>query len=322
MIVSFRPAAEPDRSAIFELFSFVFGSPVDADTWEWKYDRNPNPAPSVVAVADGRIVAFYGGFGTRYRGAEGSYPGASAIDVMTNPKARKLGREGLFKGLVFEWYRQCEEAGIPFGFGFPHRRALLVGVKTGDYGIVEPVTEWVKPLLPATSLSRLKRRFLRIVCGARFGAPHDALAEVLHAREGWRTERSSSVLNWRYGSRPGSPYRTWQILDRRGVSRAYAVVRIVSDRLLLVDLEAGDEESGALPDLLDAIADAPHGVPVRTLELRAASHSMLAARAPELGFSPRPSDTTLVMRTFPPDAARFERVSRGFDYRFGDHDIF
>lgn len=322
MIVSFRPAAEADRPAIFELFAVAFGNPVDAETWAWKYDRNPNPAPSVVAVEDGRIVAFYGSFGTRYRGAEGSYPGASAVDVMTDPKGRKLGRAGLFKGLVFEWYRQCEEAGIPFGFGFPHARALLVGVRTGDYRIVEPVTEWVKPLARASPLARLKRRFLRVVSGEAFGAPHDALADVLHAREGWRTERSRTVLNWRYGDRPGAPYRTWQLLDRRGLSRAYAVVRIVNDRALLVDVQSVDEQSGALADLLDAIADAPHTAPVRTLEFRAASRSALAARAGELGFSPRLSDTTLVMRTFPPDAARFERVSRGFDYRFGDHEIF
>ncbi|MFI5120914.1 MAG: GNAT family N-acetyltransferase [Thermoanaerobaculia bacterium] len=321
MIVSFRPASEADRSAIFELFSVAFGSPADPDTWAWKYDRNPNPAPSVVAVADGRIVAFYGSFGTRYRGAEGSYPGASAADVMTDPKARRLGREGLFKSLVFEWYRQCQEAGIPFGFGFPHQRALLIGVKTGDYRVVEPVTEWVKPLAPASPLSRLRRRFLKIVTGEAFGAPHDALAEVLHGREGWRTERSRAVLTWRYGERPGSPYRTWQLLDRRGRSRAYAVTRVVVDRVLLVDLQARDEQSGALADLLDAIADALRSEPVRTLELRAASRSVLAARAPELGFSARASDTTLVMRTFPPDAG-FERASRGFDYRFGDHEIF
>ncbi len=321
MAVSVRRAAESDRPAVFALFPAAFGSPVDVDTWDWKYGRNPNQAPSIVAFADGSLVGFYGSWGTRYRGAEGSYPGVSATDVMTDPRARRLGRQSIFKTLVFEWYRQCAEAGIPFGFGFPHQRHVLVGVRTGDYRIVEPVTEWEKPLAPASTLARLRRRFLRIVAGEPFGAPHDALAEVLHAREGWRTDRSRAVLNWRFGDRPGVPYRTWQVLDRRGRSRAYAVVRVVAGRALLVDVQAGDERSGVLVDLLDAISDSLRGTGVRTLSLRAASRSGLAARAPEMGFSPRASDTTIVMRAFVP-GVDFERASSGFDYRFGDHEIF
>lgn len=321
MNVSTRPAAEADRPALFALFAVAFGSPADPDTWAWKYDRNPHRAPSAVAVADGRVVGFYGGFGTRFCGAEGTRPGVSATDVMTDPKTRRLGRRSLFKTLVEEWNRLCGEAGIPFGFGFPNERHLLVGMKTTGYGAIEPVMEWVKPLAPSSPLSRVRRRFLRIVVGEPFGAPHDALAQTLHAREGWRTERSGSVLNWRYGERPGSPYRTWQLLDRRGRSSAYAVLRVVGDRALLVDLQAEDERSGSLADLLDAIADSLGGTPCRTLELRAASRSLLAARAPELGFAARPSDATLAMRTFMP-GVDLERASRAFDYRFGDHEIF
>ena len=321
MAVSIRRAVEADRPGIFALFSVAFGSPVDTETWAWKYDRNPNQAPSMVAVSEGGVVGFYGSFGTRYHGAEGSHLGASAADVMTDPKARKLGHTALFRTLVHEWYRECHEAGIPFGFGFPHQRALLIGVRTGDYRIVEPVAEWVKPLAPASALSRLRRRFLRIEAGEGFGPGHDALAEILHARPGWRTDRSRAVLNWRYGARPGAPYRVWRLLDRRNRSRAFAVLRVVEDRALLVDLQADDERSGILADLLDAISDSLRGTSVRSLAFRAAARSGLAARAPELGFSPQPSDTTLVMRAFDP-GVDFDRASRGFDYRFGDHEIF
>ena len=45
-----------------------------------------------------RIVGFYGGFGTRYRGAEGNLPGVSAVDVMTHPDARALSHRALFHG--------------------------------------------------------------------------------------------------------------------------------------------------------------------------------------------------------------------------------
>jgi hypothetical protein len=318
---STRPAEAADRPALFALFAVAFGSPADPDTWRWKYDRNPNAAPSTVAVEDGRVVGFYGGFGTRYRGSEGTRPGVSATDVMTDPKARRLGRQGLFRTLVAAWNRQCGEAGIPFGFGFPNARHLLVGVRTTGYNAIEPVVEWALPLGVSSPLAHPRRRFARIVSGEPFGPAHEPLAEALHAREGWRTDRSRAVLNWRYGERPGSPYRAFQLLDLRGRSRAYAVLRVVGDRALLVDLQAEDEGSGAVADLLGAVSRALGGTPARSLELRAASRSTLAARAPELGFSPRASDTTLAMRTFLP-GVDLERASRGFDYRFGDHEIF
>jgi hypothetical protein len=319
--LSTRPAEAADRPALFTLFAVAFGSPADPETWTWKYDRNPNPAPSTVAVEDGRVVGFYGGFGTRFFGAEGARPGVSATDVMTDPKARRLGRQGLFRTLVAEWNRQCGEAGIPFGFGFPNDRHLLVGVRTTGYNAIEPVTEWVRPLAAAPVLARLRRRFLKVVAGEPFGAAHDPLAEALHARAGWRTERSRAVLTWRYGERPGSHYRTFQLVDRQDRSRAYAILRVVGDRALLVDLQAEDERSGATADLLCAVSDALVGTPAQTLELRAASGSVLAARAPELGFAPRASNTTLAMRTFMP-GVDLERASQGFDYRFGDHEIF
>lgn len=321
MTVSVRPAAEADRPALFALFAAAFGNAADPDTWAWKYDRNPSPAPSTVAVEDGRVVGFYGGFGTRFRGAEGTRPGVSATDVMTDPKARRLGRQGLFRTLVAEWNRECGEAGIPFGFGFPNERHLLVGVRTTGYQAIEPVTEWTKALVPAPPRATRKPGFPRVVVGEPFRAAHDPLAEALHARAGWRTERSSAVLNWRFFERPGAPYRTFQLLDATGRSRAYAVLRVVGDRALLVDLQAEDEGSGATVDLLAAVSETLAGTPAKTLELRAASRSVLAARAPEMGFQPRASDTTLAMRTFLP-GVDLERASRGFDYRFGDHEIF
>lgn len=320
MSVSVRPAEEADRAALFELYAAAFGSPADPATWTWKYDRNPNRATCAVAVADGRIVGYYGGFGTRYRGAEGDFPGVSASDVMTDARARTLGRRALFATLVEGFCGFCADAGMPFGFGFPNERHRLAGEKTIGYLPVEPVTEWVKELRAPALLSRLKRRFLRVVVDEGFGPSHDGLAEALHARAGWRTERSREVLEWRFRSRPGAGYRIFQLHDRGGHSRAFAVVRVVGDRAVLADLQAAEERSGDVADLLDAVAGELHAS-ARTLELRAGSRSVLAERAPELGFSPRASDTTFEVRLFDP-AFDIGTAGRTFDYRFGDHEIF
>jgi Acetyltransferase (GNAT) domain len=318
--VSVRPAKEADRPALFELFSVAFGSPADPVTWAWKYDRNPNRVACAVAVQGGRIVGYYGGFGTRYRSAEGNFPGVSASDVMTDPKARTLGRRALFSTLVEGFCGLCADAGMPFGFGFPNERHRLAGEKTIGYRPVEPVIDYMRELRAPSLLSRMRRTLLRVIRDEDFGAPHDALAETLHARPGWRTDRSRDVLEWRYRLRPSTEYLFWQLYGRNGRSRAYAVVRLVGSRAVLADLQAADERSGDIVDLLDAVSsDLPPAA--RTLEFRAGSHSVLAKRAEELGFAPRASDTTFEVRLFDP-AFDVDRAGRAFDYRFGDHEIF
>jgi hypothetical protein len=320
--VFIRPAETADRPALFELFSAAFRSPADAAAWGWKYDLNPHRAQSAVALLEGRIVGHYGGFGTRYVGAGRDLPGVSASDVMTDPGARTLGRRALFATLVEGFCRLSADAGMPFGFGFPNERHRLAGEKTVGYRPVETVTEWVRPLCAPTIRTRLRRRLLRLIRDEGFGSSHESLAELLRSRPGWRTDRSRRTLEWRFRSRPGVNYLTWQLLDRRGRSRAYAVVRLLGERAILADLQAAEERSGDLVDLLDAVsADLP-ATGATMLELRAASRSVLAERArSELGFSPRPSDTTFEVRAFDP-ALDLDAAGRAFDYRFCDHEIF
>jgi len=315
-----RPAEDADRPRLFELFEDAFRAPADPDEWAWKYDRNPNRAPSAVAVRDGRIVGFYGGFGTRYRGAAGDRPGVSASDVMTERAARTLGRRALFATLVDGFCRLCTEAGMPFGFGFPNERHRLAGERVIGYRPVEPAAQWARAL-PFEGPRRLRRRFLKARDAEPFGRAHDSLAESLHARAGWRTDRSARTLAWRFGLRPKVPYRTLQLVDLAGRSRAYAVWRLVGARALLVDVQTRGETAGELADLLAEVAPRLAGTGAECLELRAPSHSRLAAAARELGFSPIPTDTHLEVRPFDP-AFDLEVAGRGFDYRFSDHEIF
>jgi hypothetical protein len=319
--LSIRIAEAADRPRLFELFGKAFGAPASPAEWAWKYDQNPNRAASVVAVKDAWIVGFYGGFGTRYRGAEGNLPGVSASDVMTDPAARTLGRRALFATLVAGFCRVCTDAGMPFGFGFPNDRHRLAGEKVIGYRSVEPAAQWERPLQAETRRGRLRLRLLRARAGEPFGRAHEALSEVLHARAGWRTERTPRALNWRFLERPGGLYTTIQLVDLRGRSRAYAVVRLVGDRALLVDVQARDESDAEWGDLLDAVAENLSGTSATRLELRAASRSRLARAAPALGFAPIPTDTYFEVRPFDP-AFDLDNAGRAFDYRFCDHEIF
>lgn len=321
MTINVRPAAPADRPALLALFRAAFGGEASAEEWAWKYDRNPNPAASAVAVVDGKIAGFYGGFGTRYRGAAGDLPGVSAVDVMTDPAARRLGRHAVFKDLGEAYCRLNREAGAPFYFGFPHERHRALGERLLGYLSVESVGEWTRPLGAQGFLRRLRTRLRTARASAGLSTGHVALAEALHARPGWRTDRSRATLDWRF-SRPGSSYLVRELPGRRGASRGYAAVRVVGDRALLVDLEVADETSGGVFDLLDDVAEALRGSTASLLVLRAARVSRLAQRLEvEGGFAPVAGDCHFEVRPLDP-AFDLARAAPAFDYRFLDHDVF
>lgn len=317
----YRTVTPADRPALLRLFAAAFGEKADPALWAWKYDEGPHRAPSAVAVENGSIVGFYGGWATRYRGAGGDLPGAAAVDVMTDPAARGLG-PGLFAGLASAFSGLCREAGLPFYFGFPHERHRLVGERKAGYASVEPAGQWARPLGPGSLVGPIRRRLLRARVGERVSAAHDSLAEALHARPGWRTDRSRATLNWRFAPHAGASYRVVEILGRRGASRGYAAVRLLSERALLVDLQVKDEASGDVGDLLEAVRASLEGTSAARLEFRAASFSPLASRlAGEFGFVPEPSDCHFEIRPLDP-AFDALAAGRAFDYRFSDHEIF
>lgn len=321
MSIVYRVAAPGDRPALLRLFESAFGEPAAPETWNWKYDRNPHPVPSSVALLDGTPVGFFGGVGTRYRGAGGDLLGVAAADVMTHPAHRRLGKSSLFVDLGLHFFATAAEAGAPYVFGFPNDRHRRTGERSLDYLSIEPAGQWVRPLGSRPFVGPLRRRLLRSRVGDRVSPGHDALAEALHARPGWRTDRSRLTLDWRFAPHAGASYRLVEILDRRASSRGYAAVRLVGERALLVDFQVGDELRGDVGDLLEAVRASLEGSALR-LELRAPSSSPLAARlAAEFGFAPEPSDCHFEIR--PLDTA-FDAVAAGhaFDYRFADHEIF
>jgi hypothetical protein len=319
MAVEVRLADASDRPLLLALSEAAFGAPASPAEWAWKYDLNPNRAASVIAVDDGRAVGFFGGLGTRYRGAKRDVPGAATVDVMTHPDARRLGHRNVFSDVGRAYVTLNARAGIPLDFGFPNERARraeehLLGVKT-----IEPAGQLALSLERPLRRTRLSLRRVRRC--ASLGSAHDRLAEALHAAPGWRTDRSAAALNWRLGARPGVEYGLFHTVDLAGRLRAFAAVRVVGDRALLVDLLAENVNGGALPDLLAGVASAMAGR-ARVLEVRLPRRGALHARlAGELGFAEAATDTHLVIRAFRDDV---DPTAEGaaFDYRFLDHDVF
>ena len=319
MAVEIRAARASDRPLLLALAGAAFGAPPDAAEWAWKYDANPHRATSVIAVDDGRAVGFFGAIGTRYRGAGRDEPGAATGDVMTHPDARRLGHRNVFSDVGRAYVTINAAAGIPLDFGFPNERARraeerLLGVRT-----IEAAGQLARPLDAPIRRARLSSR--RVRRAAALGAAHDRLAAALHAAPGWRTDRSAATLTWRLLARPGVAYELFHAVDVAGRARAFAAVRVVGDRALLVDLQAEDPGGGALPDLLAGVADEMKGR-ARVLEVRLPRRGALHARLTgALGFAEAATDTHLVVRTFR-EGADAAAEGAAFDYRFLDHEVF
>jgi len=314
----FRELSAADLPELSRVFREAFSADLSVREWSWKYFDAPLPGASFVAVVDGRPEGFFGAWGTRYRGADGNLPGVAAVDVMTSRSARALGRQGAFRALASTFFARNGARGSPFVFGFPNDRHRKTGEKLLEYVEVERCGEWERP---PGRLPRGPRLFRRAVREARFGDAHEPLAEALHGRAGWRSDRSARLLDWRFASRPGVDYRAVQLLDLRGRSRGYAVLRRDGGLLRFVDLQVRDEGSGDLPDLLGAVADDP-SLDGAAWRIRAPRRGLLAARlVDELGFAPCESDCSFTVRRLRDDFDVAEAAG-SFDYRFADHDIF
>lgn len=321
MAIEFRPAGKSDRAAILELFEAAFKTPASAADFAWKYDDDPHPALSALAIEDGRALGFIGALGTRYRGAELDARGNTVVDVMTRPDTRSLGRAGLFKRLGEVFRKINADAGTLFDFGFPHERARKIEERLFGCVMSEPCAERGRRLDAPPLLGGLRRRLLRVREGEPFGRAHEHLADLLHARAGWRTDRSVRTLAWRF-SRPGFAYRTFQLLDLAGRSKACAVVAIREGRAALVDLQVASEADGTLVDLVAALQEGLAGVEADRMVLRSPRGGLLASRLEgELGFVPERSDTVLLMHPIA-DGFDFLAPGRTLDYRFSDHDVF
>ena len=320
MTLLVRRAEKADRPALFRLFASVFGAAPGPGEWEWKYDRNPAAGASIAAFLDSEPVGFFGAFATRYVGDGREFPGTSGVDVMTSPEARKLGRHGVYRELGTRFVEENRALGIPFYFGFPNERHRLVGERVLGFRTVEKAGQWSLPAAPARRSAL--RQWLRPVREVEtFSAVHHPVAEALKERPGVRTDRCARTLNWRFSERPGVRYRLLQASGPGRSSRGYAVVRLLGERALVVDLQAQDEGSGTVPDLLDAASALAATEGARTIELRASRRGLLAARAAELGLSELPSDCCLELIPVDPGFP-LDPVIASFDYRYGDHDVF
>jgi hypothetical protein len=292
------------------------------EAWRWRYRDHPLGSHRItVAVArDGELLGHYGGYPVEWR--HPSQPQRLRShqngDVMTAPRARRLGRgaSSILGRMAAHYWATYGEGRVDFHYGCNADTARDLQLRiVPDVRILEPLQTWtagaisaVRPGAPALSVERI----------AAFDAEWDAFVDRIAGQYPLMSSRAARVMNWRYAAQPGAESMALIVRDSGRIVGG-SVFRAVGD-----ETRWGD----ALFDL-----DQPAGVAailafVRSRDVPRRIHGWFSAR-PErwarlletAGFRSvdEPRRLTLV---YSPFTAAAERLAPGMFYSWGDSDLF
>lgn len=211
--IEIGPYRPGDEEAIVQGFQRTFGDARDLDEWRWRHADNPAGLQAWVArTSDGRIVSQFASVPRRVKLRDEIVTFAEIVDSFTDPDFRKgLQRPGLFV-----------RTALPFveHHGRPDRNVVMYGLPTpSHYRIGHRFIGYTH--VDDDCLELLRRELADAEeqpdpdCGEevraqlvdRFSDDCQALQDEVAPRYEISTVRDAEYLNWRYASRPGSPYR-------------------------------------------------------------------------------------------------------------------
>lgn len=220
-MLEIRATRPEDLAGLGALFADRFGHALAPADWEWKYRQIPGEARSLVAVADGEILAHAGALALPARwpaggGGEGSIWQLVDFAGTTRRRGLRAALVDLGRTLLADLPRPGD---APWIFGFPSERHFRLGERVFGY----------RPLLTFEPLagelpSDLPPKDTRIETGDSCGGWAEAVWE---ACGGLGVRRSAAFLNWRYYARPQRYYRFYRLFS--GGLEGFAVFAFVAD---------------------------------------------------------------------------------------------
>ncbi|MGH9368699.1 MAG: GNAT family N-acetyltransferase [Thermoanaerobaculia bacterium] len=242
-----RPATPRDAAGIRRLHARVFGSEMTEAEWAWKFEWNPDGRFGIVAVAGDRIVGNYAGWGARFLLAGEPALLYAVGDVATEPEARGLtGLRGVYRAMVDAFYAALESR-VPFCFGFPNDRALVISHRLAGSRTLFPIRHVLVdcdafPAAPAGTGS-----------GDFVDESFDSLWESASRLLTHAAVRDRGRVNWRFHARPNRYYRMvwWREGSRL---RGWAALSVSQEEALVADFLGSEAEGRDLPALFAASA--------------------------------------------------------------------
>jgi GNAT superfamily N-acetyltransferase len=221
-------------------------SPKDLAALRWQYIQNPAGGPIVAFSRDAEMVhgdqiaAVYAVFPVRFKLDEQLVVGAQSLDTLTDGNYRG---QGLFGKLATAVYDRCRETGVKFVYGFPNGSSapgffgklgwvrmdplpfLILPLRSKYFLSKLPVLRKMPALLPDFPLRR--KRMPRPTVNIRPIDRFDPATEQVWVdfSKSFRIGicRDALYLNWRFFSRPNSPYTCLGSFDEQGKLNAFVV---------------------------------------------------------------------------------------------------
>lgn len=330
-IRTYRPG---DEEAILNLFRECFGERNLAH-WNWKFRDHPWGREKIaVALADGELIAHYGGYPARWRdcSAEGGrvLTGLQVGDTMTSPRARGLGRRRtslLHEVMQFYFDQFCED-GVDFNFGFNTGKIQRYYLRlVPNSRLVEQAPLRVLAVSPP-ALARLRSigsqsAGLSVKKVRRASEEWDQFFERQAPNYGFLVERTARYLNWRYLQRPDVDYSLYAA-QLGEVLAGWSVFRRDGERLIWVDGLFDPQRSEAFAAILN------HALGLRRHRSVVAVEGWITQRpewwarvVEEAGFEsqPEPNRIGMIYKPFG-DHDVGERLDGRIYYTQGDSDLF
>ena len=244
-----RDSVPGDEREILRLCQRVFGASLTLEEWNWRTFGNPaGKTLSLVAFQkdDGRLIGHMAGVSVDLTVGRFSRKASFIIDSVVDPRQR--GR-GIHAALSLAIAKRSGELEVGFPIGLPNQQAYLPVLKMGGTHLLTipvffKVLDWRRVVR-----AKLHSNFLAQIAGVlgrpfqqgqapdqrteftlqevqRFESSLDELSDRVGPRFGICPKRQSSLLNWRYFERPGSPYSVFSI-SSGGQWQGYIVVRLL-----------------------------------------------------------------------------------------------
>ena len=244
-----RDSVPGDEREILRLCQRVFGASLTLEEWNWRTFGNPaGKTLSLVAFQkdDGRLIGHMAGVSVDLAVGRISRKAFFIIDSVVDPLQK--GR-GIHAALSMAIAKKSGELAAGFPIGLPNQQAYLPCLKMGGTHLLTipvffKVLDWRRVVR-----AKLRSNFLAQIAGVlgrpfqqskapekstkftiqevqRFKSSLDELWDRISPRFGICPKRESSLLNWRYFERPGSPYSVFSI-SSGGQWQGYIVVRLL-----------------------------------------------------------------------------------------------
>lgn len=255
MSVPFKWLARTDSD--LQQFKACFdenNSPRTVEHLRWQYFDGCQTLEPLVALGladperkDGSLSGIYSVFQNEFICSGSKVLGTQSLDTLTSAPFRG---KGLFNALANIVYKQSEDKGVGFVYGFPNGNSAHGFFGKLGWHKLDPIPFLIKPIrlrYIAGKLPGIKKlanyfpdvRFsprrkkpkegFRLVADVPYGDDYDTLWAGFCEKINVAIDRSSSYMNWRLVEKPGEEYRNIACYGPAGDMQALCVF-VVKDK--------------------------------------------------------------------------------------------